>query len=205
MQLSRCPLWQQAAALSGVTPERAAELDEARAQPHACCVAHCRADCGAGRSRLAAQVNLYEQLGEAALRRLSTAFYERVYSDRAPLPDGTLLRHAFANTTKADAAANQSDFLIERLGGPPLYTQRKGPVALIGRHAPYAGVTRDAAHRWLQHMDAALAAVPEVDEDARRRLQSYFRYTAFFIVEGRSLVNPARLIGYGGSKHSGGA
>ena len=204
MQLSRCPLWQQAAALSGVTPERAAEVDEARAQPHARRVAKCGAQLGAHVSR-AAQVNLYEQLGEAALRRLSTAFYERVYSDRMPLPDGTLLRHAFANTTKADAAAKQSDFLIERLGGPPIYTQRKGPVAIIGRHAPYAGVTRDAAHRWLQHMDAALAAVPEVDEDARRKLQSYFRYTAFFIVEGRALVNPARLIGYGGSKHSGGA
>ena len=94
-------------------------------------------------------MNLYERLGEAALRRLSTAFYERVYADRAPLPDGTLLRQAFANTTKADAAANQSAFLIERLGGPPLYTERKGPFALIGRHAPYAGVTRDAALRWL--------------------------------------------------------
>ena len=149
-------------------------------------------------------MNLYERIGEAALRRLSTAFYERVYSDRAPLPDGTLLRHAFANTTKADAAANQSAFLMERLGGPRVYTERKGPFALIGRHAPYAGVTRDAAHRWLHHMDAALAAVPEVDDDARRRLQAYFRYTAFFIVEGRALVNPARLIGYGGSKHSGG-
>jgi len=149
-------------------------------------------------------VNLYERLGEAALRRLSTAFYERVYADRAPLPDGSLLRHAFANTTKADAAANQSAFLIERLGGPKVYSESKGAHALIGRHAPYAGVTRDAAQRWLQHMDAALAAVPEVDEDALRRLQAYFRYTAFWIVEGRALVNPARLLSYGGSKHLGG-
>jgi hypothetical protein len=46
--------------------------------------------------------------------------------------------------------------------------------------------------------------VPEVDDDARSRLQAYFRYTAFFIVEGRPLVNQARLIGYGGSKHTGG-
>lgn len=27
----------------------------------------------------------------------------------------------------------------------------------------------------MQHMDAALAAVPEIDDDARRRLHSYFR------------------------------
>ncbi len=147
-------------------------------------------------------MNLHARLGDAVLQRVSTAFYERVYADRTPLPGGGLLREAFANTTKADAAANQAAFLIERLGGPKLYTQRKGPFALIGRHAPYAGVTRDAAHRWLQHMDAALAAVPEVDEDAAHRLRAYFRYTAFFIVEGRALVNPARLIGY--SKHLGG-
>lgn len=117
---------------------------------------------------------------------------------------GGLLRDAFANTTKAEAASNQAAFLVERLGGPQLYTQRKGPFALIGRHAPYAGVTRDAAHRWLQHMHAALAAVPEVDDDSVRRLRAYFNYTAFFIVEGRALVNPNRLIGYGGSKHDGG-
>jgi truncated hemoglobin YjbI len=152
-----------------------------------------------------AQVNLYERLGEAALRRVSTAFYERVYADRAPLPGGGLLREAFANTTKADAAANQAAFLVERLGGPKLYTEHKGPFALIGRHAPYAGVTHEAAHRWLSHMDAALAAVPEVDEDACRRLRAFFHYTAFFIVEGRALVNPHRLVGYGGSKHDGGA
>ena len=126
-----------------------------------------------------------------------------MYADTAPLPGGSLLREAFANTTKADAAAAQSAFLIERLGGPPLYTARKGPFALIGRHAPYAGVTRDAAHRWLRHMDAALASVPEIDAPAAALLADYFRYTAFFIVEGRALVNPARLIGYGGSKHDG--
>ena len=155
--------------------------------------------------RSAAQVNLYERCGGAALRRLSTLFYERVFADRAPLPGGGLLRDVFANTTKAVAAEAQSAFLVERLGGPALYTQQRGPFALIGRHAPYAGVTRAAAERWLHHMFGALAAVPELDADAVRRLRAYFRYTAFFIVEGRALVNPQRLIGYGGSKHDGGA
>lgn len=32
-QLARCPLWQQAQALSGVTPEQAAQIDEARRPP----------------------------------------------------------------------------------------------------------------------------------------------------------------------------
>ncbi len=147
---------------------------------------------------------MFSRVGEAPLRRLSTLFYDHVYADRVPLPSGGLLRDAFANTTKADAAQHQAAFLIERLGGPPLYTQHKGPFALIGRHAPYAAVTRDAAARWLAHMDAALDGVPELDADAQRRLRLFFRYTAYFIVEGRALVNPNRLIGYGGSKHGGG-
>jgi truncated hemoglobin YjbI len=146
---------------------------------------------------------LYGRIGEAPLRRLSTLFYERVYADRVPLPTGGLLRDAFANTTKADAASNQAAFLVERLGGPQLYTQHKGPFALIGRHAPYALVTRDTAARWLAHMEAAMDGTPELDADAVRRLRWFFRYTAYFIVEGRALVNPNRLIGYGGSKHGG--
>ncbi len=196
--------------------EKAAAVDEVRAlllgfgvQPcaRAACFVLCgRTDisCSAAVVCARAQVNLYERLGEAVLKRVSTAFYERVYADLTPLPGGGLLREAFANTTKVDAADAQSTFLIERLGGPKLYTERKGPFALIGRHAPYAGVTREAAHRWLAHMDAALAAVPEVDEDSASRLRAFFHYTAFFIVEGRALVNPHRLVGYGGSKHDGG-
>jgi hypothetical protein len=34
--LASCPLWQQAQALSGVTPEHAAEIDEARAAAARC-------------------------------------------------------------------------------------------------------------------------------------------------------------------------
>jgi len=170
--LAACPLWEEAAALSGVSAEEALEVDK---------------------------VCLYDRLGEAVLRRLSTAFYERVYCDTVPLPSGPLLRAAFANTTKADAAANQALFLVERLGGPKLFSERKGRLALISRHAPYAGVTREAAERWLQHMHAALDSVPEVDEDSKHRLSRFFKYNAFLITEGRQLVNPQRIIGY--SKH----
>ena len=90
---------------------------------------------------------------------------------------------------------------MERLGGPKLYTQRKGSTSLVGRHAPYAGVTHEAAVRWLQHMEAALLGVPEIDEEARAMLQAFFAFHAAYIVEGRLLLNPARLIGYGGSVH----
>ncbi len=183
--MASCPvaagsLWQQAALLSGVAVERATDID-------------------------AAEPLLFARLGEAAIRRLSTCFYDQVYADATPLPSGALLRGAFANTTKAEAIANQSAFLVERLGGPKLYSARKGTLSLIGRHAPYAGVTHEAAARWLVHMESALASVPEIDQDSLRRLLSFFRFHAYYIVEGRLLLNPHRLIGYGGSVHRGGA
>ena len=86
-----CPaasLWDTAATLSGVSCDSAFALDSASPP-------------------------VYERLGtggaaEAVLQRLSTLFYERVYADTEPLPSGALLRHAFAATTKAEAAANQA-------------------------------------------------------------------------------------------------
>lgn len=43
----------------------------------------------------------------------------------------------------------QVDFLVERLGGPKLYTQRKGKMRLIHRHSPYDLNSKSAA-RWLE-------------------------------------------------------
>lgn len=48
------------------------------------------------------------------------------------------------------AVVVQGDFLVERLGGPKLYTQRKGKhYRLIARHSPYDLNPRSAA-RWLE-------------------------------------------------------
>lgn len=50
----------------------------------------------------------------------------------------------------AVVAVVQGDFLVERLGGPKLYTQRKGKhYRLIARHSPYDLNPRSAA-RWLE-------------------------------------------------------
>jgi len=149
---------------------------------------------------------IYDRLGggetaQAVLHRLSTVFYQRVYMDAQPLPSGVLLRHAFANATKKQATDNQASFLVERLGGPKLYTERKGTASLISRHAPYAGVTHEGAQRWIAHMDTALDAVAEIDDESRRMLRSFFRFHAIWIVEGRTLLNPQRLIGYSDSVH----
>ncbi|PKU59349.1 hypothetical protein MA16_Dca023557 [Dendrobium catenatum] len=62
---------------------------------------------------------------------LSTNFYNRVYDDKQ------WFRSIFAWSRKEDVIQNQYDFFVQRMGGPPLYSQRKGHSALIGCHRPF--------------------------------------------------------------------
>lgn len=45
----------------------------------------------------------------------------RVYDD-----EEEWFRSIFANSKKEDAIQNQYEFFVQRMGGPPLYSQRKG-------------------------------------------------------------------------------
>lgn len=103
------------------------------------------------------EVNLFERLGQATFVALSTEFYNRVYSD-----EESWFRDIFAGSKKEDAIQNQFEFLIQRLGGPALFSQRKGHPALIGRHMTF-DVQHRGATKWLAHMQAALDSLA-VDE-----------------------------------------
>ncbi|KAI7838759.1 hypothetical protein COHA_007552 [Chlorella ohadii] len=52
--------------------------------------------------------------------------------------------------------------------------------ALPRRHAPFE-CTQRTADRYMHHMGAALAAVPELTEDDRRKLHNYFLHTCHFL------------------------
>lgn len=45
----------------------------------------------------------------------------RVYDD-----EEEWFRSIFANSNKEDAIQNQYEFFVQRMGGPPIYSQRKG-------------------------------------------------------------------------------
>lgn len=148
--------------------------------------------------------SLATAVGVPTLRALSTAFYGRVFAADAP----PAFRGLFANVTATEAAARQSDYLIEALGGPPVFTASRGAAALLGRHAPYA-VGEAGAAVWLRLMADAVAEVVGGGggHDApalASRLMVFFRWTAWYIVLGRGLVNPCRVVGYR-AKHDGGA
>ncbi|KAG9459278.1 hypothetical protein H6P81_003786 [Aristolochia fimbriata] len=130
--------------------------------------------------------NLFEKLGLQSFIDLSTDFYTRVYQD-----EEEWFRSIFANSTKEDAIRNQYEFFVQRMGGPPLYSQRKGHPALIGRHRPFP-VTHQAAERWLNHMQQALENAQNIDADSKLKMMNFFRHTAFFLVAGNELKNQTK-------------
>lgn len=121
------------------------------------------------------QVKLYERLGESAFRKLSTNFYSRVFNDEVQW-----FRDIFKGGNLEEAIQNQMEFFMQRLGGPALYSQRKGPPALIARHLKF-DMSLEAAQRWVHHMQQALTATPEIDADSRERMLDFFTHTAYFL------------------------
>ncbi len=121
------------------------------------------------------EVNVYERLGEATILKLSTAFYTRVYADSEQW-----FRNIFKGRPIEEAIQNQVDFFIQRLGGPPRFSERKGHPALIARHLNF-NMNQKAAERWLFHMRLAFDDTPEIDTDSRQRMLDFFTHTAYFL------------------------
>ena len=119
------------------------------------------------------ETNLFAKLGPQKIVDLSNAFYRRVYADPDPW-----FRNMFPDDMH-HAVRNQYEFFIQRLGGPELYSARKGHPALRGRHATFP-ITARAVGRWLMHMKNALAEVGIAGDDAER-FWEYLKDTAHFM------------------------
>ena len=98
----------------------------------------------------------YEELGgEAELRALVDHFYDRIRDD------SPLLR-AMHPADDRNSRRNLFEFLSGWMGGPDLYTARKGHPRLRMRHFPFA-IGGEEAAEWIRCMRGALddVAVPE--------------------------------------------
>ncbi|MFW5688657.1 MAG: globin [Spirochaetota bacterium] len=118
------------------------------------------------------EMNLYERLGLDTIKTLSRTFYTKVYQDKDPS-----FRGMFPDNMEM-AIQNQYEFFAQRLGGPPLYSSRKGHPALRARHAHFS-ITRQHAERWLGYMRKAMLEVG-IPDDARAALDEFFTDTAYF-------------------------
>ncbi len=116
--------------------------------------------------------NLYEVLGEARLRALVAAFYQRVRADDVVGP-------LYPPDDWVAAEKRLADFLIYRFGGPQTYIEERGHPRLRGRHMPFAiGIAeRD---RWLELMAAAVQEV-KVPEECWDAMGAFFAQTADFM------------------------
>ncbi|KAL7166271.1 hypothetical protein ACSBR2_037027 [Camellia fascicularis] len=92
----------------------------------------------------------------------------------------------FANSKKEDAIRNQYEFLVQRMGGPPLYSQRKGHLALIGHHSPFSLLIKLLRGGCVQE---ALDSMTNIDADSKIKMMNFFRHTAIFLVVGDELKN----------------
>ncbi len=113
----------------------------------------------------------YERIGRDRLRLIISHFYEGIREDDLLLPmyPGDL-----------DAAELRLFlFLVQYLGGPATYSQRRGHPRLRMRHVDYP-IDEAARDRWLMRMKNAMNQV-EIDDECRNFLWSYFVQTADFL------------------------
>lgn len=117
---------------------------------------------------------VYEAVGgEPFFVELVDRFYAGVAADDR-------LRPMYPDDDLAGAADRLRGFLVQYWGGPTTYSDERGHPRLRMRHAPFT-IDNEAREAWLEHMDAALAAMaPDPAVDAAMR--EYFAMAATHMI-----------------------
>ena len=112
----------------------------------------------------------YEELGgEARLRALCEAFYDRIEAE-SPVLRAMLPRDTSTSRQKL------FEFLSGWLGGPQLYVEKRGHPRLRMRHLPFV-IGEAEADEWVRCMEAAMDDVA-VTGELRRFLTSRLHLSA---------------------------
>jgi hemoglobin len=117
--------------------------------------------------------HVYSVIGEAGFTRLVAGFYRRVASD-------DILRPLYPEEDLAGAERRLRDFLIQRFGGPMIYSQQRGHPRLRMRHAPFA-IDQRGRDRWVELMEASLAEA-ELPAEVHPPLRKFFHEAATFMI-----------------------
>jgi hemoglobin len=112
---------------------------------------------------------LCDQVGEARLRKMVTAFYRRVRVD-------DLIGPMYPAQDWDGAEKRLADFIVYRFGGPQTYIEERGHPRLRGRHMPYA-IGEAERDRWMALMTEAMAEA-EVPEEQSAVIQPFFAQVA---------------------------
>ena len=117
-------------------------------------------------------MSAYEHLGrEDGIRNLVVRFYQLMDT----LPEAATIR-AMHPSDLDESIHKLHIFLVERFGGPPLYSSERGHPMLRRRHMPWA-VDQAAADAWMlcmrQALEEQVAEGPQRDE-----LHAFFHHVA---------------------------
>ena len=116
---------------------------------------------------------VYSVIGDDGFARLVAAFYRRVAAD-------DILRPMYPEDDLAGAEQRLREFLIQRFGGPMIYSEKRGHPRLRMRHVPFA-IDQRGRDRWIQLMEAALAEV-RFPAEAVPPLRKFFHEAATFMI-----------------------
>lgn len=117
--------------------------------------------------------HVYALIGDEGFRRLVSAFYRRV-------PGDDILGPLYPRDDMPGAETRLREFLIQRFGGPDLYSQQRGHPRLRMRHAPFA-IDHAGRDRWVALMEQSLAEV-QLPPEAERLLRQFFHDAATFMI-----------------------
>lgn len=120
--------------------------------------------------------SLYEHLGDDVFQALVAGFYARAKEDN-------LIGPMYPDDDWDGAEWRLKAFLTQYWGGPRDYSEQRGHPRLRMRHQPFP-ITRDAALRWLEIMEASMADIPEykLPDEARAALLDHMQRVAGMVI-----------------------
>jgi len=117
------------------------------------------------------KLTYYEKIGQRKLKKLIHDFYSEIRNDELLSP-----------MYKGDFEAAEERlylFIIQYLGGPDTYNQRRGHPKLRMRHVLFP-ITEEAKQHWLNCMKIAFDK-SEIETSDKEFLWNYFQQTADFL------------------------
>ncbi len=117
------------------------------------------------------EVSKYDLIGAENIKQLIHDFYQEIRKDKLLSP--------MYNNDFDGAEERLHLFIIQYLGGPKTYNEKRGNPQLRKRHIPFI-INEEAKTNWLNNMQTALAK-STMDEDHKEFLWNYFQQTAEFL------------------------
>ena len=126
-------------------------------------------------------VNFAKALDEPAIIKLIEKFFELVEQD-----DETWFTDIYKHSEvpRDELVQSYFEYLIQRLGGPPYYSERAGHPNLISLHSDI-GIDVSRKNKWLSLMEDAMDTMDHIfDGDVRSHLMMFFSHCCTSYVVG---------------------